>query len=82
MKKLLGVVAGFLLACLPPAAQTQQPVRVNCGGPSYTDTNGQVWQADTGYNTGVTSTNTVVSRPGPAVQCSTRAIATTPAPRP
>ncbi|HSC45220.1 MAG TPA: malectin domain-containing carbohydrate-binding protein [Candidatus Acidoferrum sp.] len=61
MKKLLGVIAGFLLACLPAAAQTQQAIRVNCGGPSYTDTNGQVWQADTGYNTGVSSTNTVVA---------------------
>lgn len=58
MKKFLGLLAGCVLACLPAAAQTQQPIRVNCGGPSYIDSNGQVWQADTGYNTGTASTNT------------------------
>jgi hypothetical protein len=50
-----------VLACLPAAAQTQQPIRVNCGGPSYTDSNGQVWQADSGYNTGTASTNTQIT---------------------
>ena len=50
-----------VFACLPAAAQAQQPIRVNCGGPSYTDTKGHVWQADTGYNTGVASTNSVVA---------------------
>jgi hypothetical protein len=61
VNKFLGVLAGFLLACLPAAAQTQQPIRVNCGGPVYTDTNGQVWQADTGFNTGTGSTNTATT---------------------
>ncbi len=61
MKKFFGVVAGFVLACLPAAAQTQQPIRVNCGGSSYTDSSGQVWQADTGYNTGTGSTNTMTT---------------------
>lgn len=61
MKKFFGLVAGCVLACLPAAAQTQQPIRVNCGGPSYTDTNGQVWQADYGFNTGVGSTNTATT---------------------
>ena len=61
MNKFLGVIAGFLLACVPAVAQTQQPVRINSGGPAYTDTNGQVWQADTGYNTGIASTNTAVT---------------------
>ena len=56
MYKFLGIMAGFLLACLPAAAQTQQPIRINCGGPANTDTNGQVWQADTGYNTGTAFT--------------------------
>jgi hypothetical protein len=54
--KFLGIMAGFRLACLPAAAQTQQPIRINCGGPANTDTNGQVWQADTGYNTGTAFT--------------------------
>lgn len=61
MKKFPGIIALGVFACLPAAAQTQQPIRVNCGGPSYTDTKGQVWQADTGYNTGVASTNSVVA---------------------
>jgi len=54
-------MAAFLLACLPRAAQTQLPVRVNCGGASYTDSNGQVWKADTGFNTGTGSSNTAVT---------------------
>ena len=61
MNRFFGVMAGFLLACLPAAAQTQQPIRVNCGGANYTDSNGQVWQADTGFNTGTASTNTAVT---------------------
>jgi len=61
VKKFLGIIAMGVFACLPAAAQAQQPIRVNCGGPSYTDTKGHVWQADTGYNTGVASTNSVVA---------------------
>ena len=61
MKKFLGLVAGCVLACLPAAAQTQQPIRVNCGGTSYTDSNGQAWQADTGYNGGSTYGNTATT---------------------
>jgi hypothetical protein len=58
---LFGVLAGVLLASLPAAAQTQQPIRINCGGGAYTDSNGQVWQADTAYNTGTASTNTATT---------------------
>jgi hypothetical protein len=61
VNKVFGLIVGFLLACLPVAAQTQQPIRINCGGASYTDSNGQVWQADTGYNTGIASTNTATT---------------------
>lgn len=61
MYKFLGIIAGFLLVSLPAAAQTQQPIRINCGGAAYTDTNGQVWQADFGYNTGTASTNTATT---------------------
>lgn len=50
MKKSLCFLALALSACLPAAAQT--PIRVNCGGPNYTDTKGQVWQADFGYSGG------------------------------
>lgn len=56
MNKFFGVVAGLVLTCMPAAAQTQQPIRINCGGPAYTDTNGQLWQGDTGYNTGTAFT--------------------------
>jgi hypothetical protein len=61
VNRFFGVMAGFLLACLPAAAQTQQPIRVNCGGANYTDSNGQAWQADTGFNTGTASTNTALT---------------------
>ncbi|HEY6129605.1 MAG TPA: malectin domain-containing carbohydrate-binding protein [Candidatus Acidoferrum sp.] len=61
MNKFFGLMAGLFLACLPAAAQTQQPIRVNCGGAIYTDSNGQLWQADSGYNTGIGSTNTATT---------------------
>lgn len=50
MKKFLCILAVALAACLPAAAQT--PIRVNCGGPSYTDSKGQIWQADSGFSGG------------------------------
>lgn len=61
MKKSLGILAGLLLASLPAAAQTQTAIRVKCGGTSYTDSNGQVWAADSGYNGGGTYSNTVTT---------------------
>jgi len=51
-------LAIFLLlaaACGPVVAQTQQAIRVNCGGSAYTDAKAQVWQADYGYDSGYTS---------------------------
>jgi len=56
MNRIIGVIVFLLLTYIPALAQTQQPIRVNCGGPSYTDSNGQVWQADTGFNEGGVST--------------------------
>jgi Malectin domain len=64
VKKFFAIFAGVLLACLPAAAQTQQtmqPIRINCGGVNYTDSNGQIWQADNGYNTGTGSVNAAVT---------------------
>ena len=55
MKKIIAVLAFFMLLQLPAAAQTQQPIRVKCGGPAYTDSKGQVWSADFGFNGGVVS---------------------------
>lgn len=40
------------------AAPGGPAVRVNAGGPSYVDGNGNTWSADTGYNTGGSSTST------------------------
>jgi len=52
VKKLLFLFALFVLACRPAAGQSQQAIRVRCGGNNYTDSKGQVWQADYGYNGG------------------------------
>lgn len=56
MRKLIGLIAFLSIVSLPAAAQTQQPIRVNCGGPSYTDSLGHVWAADYGYNEGTATT--------------------------
>src|SRR5260370_16475942 len=42
--------------CFSKGVLTQSPIRVNCGGPSYTDSKVQVWAADSGYNEGTAST--------------------------
>jgi hypothetical protein len=52
---------GGIFTGVPATAQTQQPFRVNCGGATYTDSNGQARQADTGFNTGTASTNTALT---------------------
>ena len=56
MRKWVGLVALVIIVSLPAAGQTQPPIRVNCGGPSYTDSLGQVWAADYGYNQGTANT--------------------------
>jgi len=55
MRKILGVLIFLVALCCPSGALAQQPIRVNCGGPSYTDSMGRVWQADTDYAAGVVS---------------------------
>lgn len=55
MRKILGIFALLVSAAMPLAAQTQSPIRVNCGGANYTDSKGQVWEADFGFNGGSTS---------------------------
>lgn len=49
----------------PPAAVSVRPralgpavLRVNCGGPDFTDTLGRLWAADFGFNTGVAEVST------------------------
>jgi len=63
--KFIGVVTVLAALGLPAAAQTQQPIRINCGGGSYTDSKGQVWSADYGYSDGATSTATNAIRNTP-----------------
>ncbi len=55
----------MLWVCAPAFSQTQSAIRVNCGGPSYTDVMGQVWQADTDYTGGVV-TKTIAKITGTA----------------
>jgi hypothetical protein len=43
--------------CLGASAQTQAPIRVLCGGPAFTDSKGNLWKADSGYNEGTISAN-------------------------
>jgi hypothetical protein len=57
VRKIFRLMVFSILGLLPGAALAQQTtVRVNCGGPSYTDSKGQVWQADTGFNGGTEET--------------------------
>jgi Malectin domain len=58
VKNLLSMLVLFAAVCLPTRAQAQAPIRVNCGGPAYTDSKGHLWQADTGYNGGHTNSTT------------------------
>ena len=55
MRGLVRVLSFLCLVCLPVAAQTQQTIRVNSGGTAYSDSKGQSWSADYGYNTGTLS---------------------------
>jgi hypothetical protein len=63
VRKILFVLAFMAALCFPKQILAQQqPIRINCGGASYTDSKGQVWQADTGFNWGnVSSIPAVVS---------------------
>lgn len=56
MRKLFFLTAFLAALCFPKGVLAQQPIRVKCGGPSYTDSKGQVWQADTGFTGGTEET--------------------------
>jgi len=49
VRQLARVFLFCISGLLPFVAHAQQPIRVNCGGPDYTDSKGQVWQQDTGF---------------------------------
>jgi len=55
VRKLLGLLSLIALSSLPVAAQTQQPIRVKCGGRALTDSKGQLWAADFGFDGGSVS---------------------------
>jgi len=73
VRKIAGLIL-FSLAVLIPAAQAQNPIRINCGGPNYTDTKGNLWQADTDFTSGSVSTTgvTVTGTADPALYQDTR----------
>ena len=61
MRKIFFVMAFMLALGFPKGVLAQQPIRVNCGGPTYTDSKAQVWQSDAGYFSGPTSTYSTTS---------------------
>jgi hypothetical protein len=55
MRKIRGCLIFLVALCCPKGAPAQEPIRVNCGGPGYTDSMGRVWQADVRFTGGVAS---------------------------
>jgi len=49
----------WLLLMATGPAFAQSTIRINVGGAAYTDSAGHVWSADSGFNTGITTTATV-----------------------
>jgi hypothetical protein len=56
VKKIFAFLTFLVALYLPKAALAQQPVRINCGGSSYTDSKGQSWQADSSFSGGTMET--------------------------
>jgi hypothetical protein len=56
VRKLFYVLAIMAVLCFPRRVLAQQPIRVKCGGASYTDSKGQVWQADYDFTGGMLNT--------------------------
>lgn len=54
MRRILFILLLAGLAGLP--SRGQGPIRINCGGTGYTDSLGQSWLADKGFNEGTAST--------------------------
>jgi hypothetical protein len=69
VKKFLCLLLLGLGVCLPSTAQRQPPIRVNCGGAKYTDSKGNIWQADFGFKGGksIANTTTATGTPDPAL---------------
>jgi hypothetical protein len=70
LNRILLAVIISACVCVGAKAQTQSPIRVLCGDSStYTDSKGQVWQADNDYNDGRVSSNTatIANTPDPTL---------------
>jgi Malectin domain len=74
VKKLIALSAFLMMTSLPATAQSQQPIRVNCGGPSYTDSKGQIWQADFGFKGGTATSRSasIAGTPDPQLDETSR----------
>jgi len=55
VRKALALVSFLILSSLPAKAQTQQPIRLKCGGSAYTDSKGQAWATDYDFSGGMVS---------------------------
>jgi hypothetical protein len=78
----ISLAYGLVLLAGAAILEAQQaPIRVNAGGSSYTDTKGQLWSADSGFNNGSASgcapSATVSGTPDPLLFKSARYSATT-----
>jgi Malectin domain len=58
MRKFIGSFLFLFVASSPSMAQTQQTIRIKCGGAAYTDSKHQNWAADSDNNGGLVSTLT------------------------
>jgi hypothetical protein len=56
VRKIFCVLTFLAMMCFPKGVLAQQPIRVNCGGSSYTDSNKQLWLADTSFSGGTIET--------------------------
>ena len=67
MRKIFCVLTFLAVLVFPKTALAQEPIRVNCGGASYKDSRGQLWQADTSFSGGrvETITTSVSGTPDP-----------------
>jgi hypothetical protein len=62
VRKIFIILAIIMTLCFPMGLLAQQPIRVKCGGNGFTDSKGQIWQADTGFNGGAASSISAVVR--------------------
>jgi Malectin domain len=66
----------WILLLFAASAKSQTTIRVNAGGPAYTDSQGHLWSADYGFNTGTPSScapaATVAGTPDPQLYKSAR----------